>query len=60
MAASDPCLARIEAFNKSKGGGVTVTKAQGGYNLYLIPAAVMSDSWGDFPRGRFLIQGVSL
>ena len=26
----------------------------------VIPAAVMSDSWGDFPRGRFLIQGVSL
>ena len=36
MAASDPCLARIEAFNKSKGGGVTVTtRVRGGYNLYL-------------------------
>ncbi len=35
MAASDPCLARIEAFNKSRGGGVTVTRVRGGYNLYL-------------------------
>ena len=33
--ASDPCLARIEAFNNSKGGGVTVTRVRGGYNLYL-------------------------
>ena len=33
--ASDPCLARIEAFNDSKGGGVTVTRVCGGYNMYL-------------------------
>ena len=35
MMKSDPYLARIEAFNLKKGGGVTITKVQNGYNLYL-------------------------
>ena len=35
MMKSDPYLARIEAFNLKMGGGVTITKVQNGYNLYL-------------------------
>ena len=36
MMKTDPYLARIEAFNLKKGGGgVTITKVQNGYNLYL-------------------------
>ena len=35
MMKSDPYLARIDAFNLKKGGGVTITKVQNGYNLYL-------------------------
>ena len=35
MMKSAPYLARIEAFNLKKGGGVTITKVQNGYNLYL-------------------------
>ncbi len=49
MAASDPCLARIEAFNKSKGGGVTVTRVRGGYNLYL--TATQAPIAGLQPKG---------
>ena len=58
MAASDPCLARIEAFNKSKGGGVTVTKERGGYNLYLTAtqapiARLQPKGTGDRMRVRY-------
>ena len=35
MMKSDPYLVRIESFNLKKGGGVTITKVQNGYNLYL-------------------------
>ena len=35
MTKPDPHLARIEAFNLKKGGGVTITKVRNGYNLYL-------------------------
>ena len=35
MTRPDPHLARIEAFNLKKGGGVTITKVRNGYNLYL-------------------------
>ena len=35
MMKSDPYLARIESFNLKNGGGVTITKVQNGYNLYL-------------------------
>ena len=35
MMKSDPYLARIDAFNLKKGGGVTITKVQNGCNLYL-------------------------
>ena len=31
----DPYLARIEALNLKKGGGVIIKKVQNGYNLYL-------------------------
>ena len=34
MTRADPYLARIEAFSLRKGGGLTVTKVQNGYNLY--------------------------
>ena len=35
MTRPDPHLARIEAFNLKKGGGVTITKVRIGYNLFL-------------------------
>ena len=35
MMKSDPYLARIESFNLKMGGGVTITKVQNGYNLYI-------------------------
>ena len=35
MVKPDPYLARIEAFNTKKGGGVTTTKVRNGYNLHL-------------------------
>ena len=34
MTRPDPYFARIEAFSLRKGGGVTVTLVQNGYNLY--------------------------
>ena len=34
MAKPDPILDRIEAFNKTKGGGVAVDKVARGYTLY--------------------------
>ncbi len=58
MAASDPCLARIEAVNKSRGGGGTVTRGRGGYNLYLTApqapiARLPPTGSGDKMRGRY-------
>ena len=35
MTRPGPHLARIEAFNLKKGGGVAITKVRNGYNLYL-------------------------
>jgi hypothetical protein len=34
MAASDPVLGRIEAYNKAKGGGVVIRKQSKGYSLF--------------------------
>jgi len=34
MAASDPVLARIEAYNKARGGGVVIQKQSKGYSLF--------------------------
>ena len=34
MARPDPMLERIEAFNRSRGGGVVVRRAAKGYSLY--------------------------
>ena len=34
MARPDPMLERIEAFNRSRGGGVFVRRAAKGYSLY--------------------------
>ena len=34
MARPDPMLERIEAFNRSRGGGVAVCRAAKGYSLY--------------------------
>ncbi len=34
MAASDPMLARITAFDRARGGGVVVRKAVAGYSLF--------------------------
>ncbi len=34
MAAPDPILARIEAYNKAKGGGVLIRKRSKGYSLF--------------------------
>ncbi len=34
MAAPDPILARIEAYNKAKGGGVLIRKQSKGYSLF--------------------------
>ncbi len=35
MTKPDPYLARIEAFNRTRGGGVTITRGQNGYMLHL-------------------------
>ena len=35
MTAPDPDLARIQAFDRANGGGVTVCKQHGAYHLYL-------------------------
>jgi hypothetical protein len=34
MAKSDPTLARIQAFDRAKGGGVAVKRASKGYSLF--------------------------
>ncbi len=57
-AAVNPCLARIKAFNKSNGGGVTVASVRGGYNLYLAAtqapiARLQPEGSGDRMRLRY-------
>ena len=49
MTDPDPILARIEAFDRDNGGGVTVCKTRGGYTLTL--TATEAPSHGS--TGRF-------
>ena len=57
MTETDPILARVKAFDKEAGGGVTAFRSRGGYTLELTATdAPVARLKPEGPRGKFRVQ----